>query len=456
VSIPAEVQPVTEEGQHVKKPGLLVATALLAIPLVFAAAGCGGGGSDNGGGGNATALPSSSCEPVQYGPGGTPDAIIASDLPLQGANRALTTEMAKAVAFVLESHDWKAGGKTIGFQSCDDATAQAGSWDSAKCTANARNYANNKSVLGIIGTFNSGCAKLEIPIANRAPGGPLAMVSPSNTYPGLTVGGPGTAPGEPNVYYPTKNRNYARVVWTDQFQGAADALFLQQNIKAKSVYVLTDKETYGQGIATLFRRAAQKLKIDVKGFQGWDSSATSYESIATAIKSSGAGAVFLGGIVCNNGGKLIKDLRAVLGASFPILMPDGWTPFSATGQTSGGASNGAYISYPGIPVNALKGAGEKFVKGFQKANGGKLPDPYTAYAAQAAQVLLTSIAKSNGTRFEVAKGLFGLKITNGILGNFSIDKNGDTTLGTVTFGRMSGQTAKFVKLITPDVKFVKG
>ena len=111
---------------------------------------------DNGGGGNATALPSSSCEPVQYGPGGTPDAIIASDLPLQGANRALTTEMAKAVAFVLESHDWKAGGKTIGFQSCDDATAQAGSWDSAKCTANARNYANNSSVLGVIGTFNSG------------------------------------------------------------------------------------------------------------------------------------------------------------------------------------------------------------------------------------------------------------------------------------------------------------
>ena len=159
---------MTEEGQQLKKPGLLVATALLAIPLAFAAAGCGGGGGDNGGGGSATALPSSSCEPVQYGPGGTPDAIIASDLPLQGSNRALTTEMAKAVQFVLESHDWKAGGKTIGFQSCDDSTAQAGCWDSAKCTANARNYANNQSLLGVIGTFNSGCAKLEIPIANRA------------------------------------------------------------------------------------------------------------------------------------------------------------------------------------------------------------------------------------------------------------------------------------------------
>ena len=86
--------------------------------------------------------------------------------------------MAKAVAFVLEQHDWKAGGKTIGFQSCDDSTAQAGSWDSAKCTANARNYANNQSLLGVVGTFNSGCAKLEIPIANRRQRRPAALCQP--------------------------------------------------------------------------------------------------------------------------------------------------------------------------------------------------------------------------------------------------------------------------------------
>jgi branched-chain amino acid transport system substrate-binding protein len=430
--------------------GVLVAA--VGASLAVAAVALGGSSSRAG----QYVLPASSCGKLQYKGGGSPQLIIASDLPLQGANRALTTEMNRAIAFVLAQQGWKAGKYTVGFQACDDSTAQQGSWDSAKCSANANAYARERSVIGVIGTFNSGCAKLEIPIANRAPGGPLAMVSPSNTYPGLTVGGPGTAPGEPNVYYPTKNRNYARVVWTDQFQGAADALFAQQNLKLKSVYVLTDKETYGQGIATLFQNAAKKLKIDVKGFQGWDSSATSYESIATAVKSSGAQGVFLGGIVCNNGGKLIKDLRAVLGANFPILMPDGWTPFSATGQTSGGASNGAYISYPGIPVTALKGAGRKFVQGFRKANGGKLPDPYTAYAAQAAQVMLTSIAKSNGTRAEVAKGLFGLKVTNGILGNFSIDKNGDTTLGTVTFGRMRGENATFVKLITPPVSFVKG
>jgi branched-chain amino acid transport system substrate-binding protein len=139
-----------------------------------------------------------------------------------------------------------------------------------------------------------------------------------------------------------------------------------------------------------------------------------------------------------------------------MLMPDGFTPFSATGQTSGNTSNGAYISYPGIPVKSLKGAGAKFVAGFTKVNGKKLPDPYTAYAAQAAQVLLGAIAKSDGTRGDVSSKLFNLKVTNGILGNFSINANGDTTLGTVTFGQMSGQNAKFIGLILPPSKFALG
>ena len=75
-------------------------------------------------------------------------------------------------------------------------------------------------------------------------------------------------------------------------------------------------------------------------------------------------------------------------------------------HNTGNTANGAYISYPGIPVKALKGAGAKFVAGFTKVNGGKLPDPYTAYAAQSAQVLLGAIAKSNGSRSDVSSKLF--------------------------------------------------
>ena len=85
-------------------------------------------------------------------------------------------------------------------------------------------YAQNSSVVGVIGTFNSGCAEIIVPVLNRASNGPIAMVSPANTYVGLTHGGPGTVAGEPGKYYPTGKRNYARVVAADDYQGAADAM----------------------------------------------------------------------------------------------------------------------------------------------------------------------------------------------------------------------------------------
>jgi len=426
--------------------------AILAVIAVLAAIPAASLGKSAG----ASPLPASACSPLQYKGSGSPDKIIASDLPLQGANRALTTEMAASVQFILSQHGWKAGKYKIGFQSCDDSTASAGSWDSAKCTSNARAYANNKDVIGVIGTFNSGCAKLEIPILNRAPGGPIPIVSPSNTYPGLTLGGPGTSKGEPTVYYPTGKRNYARVVWSDRFQGAANALFVKEK-GGKKVFVLNDKETYGIGIATLFKRAAGKVGgIKVVGFQAWDKGATSYESLASKIKGTGADSVFLGGIVCNNGGKLVKDLRKVLGSGVTFYGPDGWTPIKeATIKLAGPAANGMYISQPGIPINKLSGAGKKWASDFAKSRGGKQPDPYTAYAAQAAEVLLTAIGNSDGSRASASSKLFGTKITNGILGNFSIDKNGDTTLGTVTFWVVKNGKPAVVKTITPQLGLVK-
>jgi branched-chain amino acid transport system substrate-binding protein len=434
--------------------GVLVAL-VGAMALVAAGCGGGGGGGEKGAkGGKVTALPSASCGPIRYEGDGDPELLIASDLPLQGANRSLTTEMADAIEFELKQRDWKAGGKNIGYQSCDDSTAQAGSWDSAKCSANARSYANDESVVGIVATFNSGCAKLVIPVANRAPDGPLAMVSPANTYPGLTVGGPGTEAGEPDNYYPTGQRNYARVVWNDQFQGAANALYAQE-LGLKKVFVLNDGETYGGGIANLFVRSAQKLGIQILGNQKWDKNATTYDAVASRIKASGADAVFLGGIVCNNGGKLIKDLRRGLGAKVTLLGPDGWTPISATIEGAGAAANQMYISQPGIPIDQLKGAGKKFSDDFT-AEHGKAPDPYTAYAAQAAVVLLDAIDRANGERSKAAAELFKTKVTNGILGNFSIDKNGDTTLGTVTFFQIRNGKDQFVKTITPKLSFVKG
>jgi branched-chain amino acid transport system substrate-binding protein len=438
----------------VRKRGLWALLALLVASFAIAAVGC-GGDDGGGGGGKASALPSSSCGPIRYEGDGDPEFLIASDLPLQGANRSLTTEMADAIEFVLKRQNWKAGDHTIGYQSCDDSTAQAGSWDSAKCSANGRAYANNEDVIGIVGTFNSGCAKLVIPIANRAPDGPLAMVSPANTNPGLTKAGPGADPGAPDIYYPTGTRNYARVVWNDQHQGAANALYTKE-LGLKNVFVVNDKQTYGLGIANLYRDYAGKLGIKIAGFQAWDENASSYESLASRIKASGADGVFLGGIVCLNGGKLIKDLRATLGPDVQILAPDGFTPISATIDGAGAAADGMYISQPGVPEDQLTGEGKKFVADFKAETGKSAVDPYTSYAAQAAQVLLDAIERSDGTRASVAEELFKTNVKGSILGDFKIDENGDTTLGKVSFFQVKSGAPVFVKAITPELSFVQG
>ncbi len=397
----------------------------------------------------ATPLPASSCSAIQNPSG---NLLVASDLPLQGSGRTQTQQMTRAIAYIFKQHGWKAGKYTLAYQSCDDSTAQAGKWDSGKVSANANAYAQDSSVVGVVGTFNSGAAEIMIPVLNRAPNGPIAMISPANTYVGLTHPGPGTAAGEPGKYYPTGKRNYARVVAADDYQGAADAL-LAQSLGVKKLFVLNDKEAYGLGVATNVKNAAGKLGIKVVGFTAFDAKATSYEALAVKIKASGAQAVFLGGLICENGGKLIKDIAA--GApGVKIMAPDGFTPVSAVIQEAGSAANNMTVSVAGLPNSELKGAGKAFVSAFTKADH-KAPDPYSVYAAQAAEAMIAAIAQSNGTRSDVAKQVFKINLKNSILGNVSFNANGDVTSNPVTIYKVVGGKTTTLKVIVPPKKLVK-
>jgi branched-chain amino acid transport system substrate-binding protein len=437
----------------VRRRPMLAALIGLTAVLALLAAGCGGGGGGSNGG-NATALPASSCSDIYYEGDGSPDYIIASDLPLQGSGRSQTVQMTEAIKFILKQHDFKAGKYKIGYQSCDDATAQEGAWASEKCSANAQAYAQNKSLIGVIGTFNSGCAEIIIPVLNRAPDGPVGMISPANTYVGLTHSGPGTASGEPEKYYPSGKRNYIRIVAADDFQGAADALNTQQ-LGLKNVFILNDKQAYGLGVATDYRNALTKLGIKVAGFSAWNSKASSYTGLATQIKQSGADSVFIGGLICENGGKLIKDLAGVLGKNVTLMAPDGFTPISAVVSGAGNVSEGMYISVAGEPNEKLGAKGKAFVSDFGKTQSGGNVDPYSAYAAQSAEVLLTAIENSDGTRADVTANLLKTDVSDGILGSFKIDANGDTNSNPVTIYQIKGGKQTTYKTITPPTDLVK-
>ena len=403
--------------------------------LALLAAGCGGSnksssgstGGGGGGGGNVTALPASSCGPIQFKGSGSPDYLIASDLPKQGGSRTQTVQMAKAIAYVLDQQNWKAGDFNIGYQDCDDSTAQLGKWDPDKCSANAHSYASNSKLLGVIGTFNSGCAAIEIPVLNQAPGGGLLLLSPANTYGCLTEP---CAGDEPEKYYPSGKRNYARVAPSDPNQGAVDAAFLKSK-GVKRVSVLNDKEAYGLGVAKNFAGAAKAAGMTVTGFTAYDPKQANFQALFTRIKGQNPDAVFIGGLIDENSGQLINDKVKVLGdnTKVKLMLPDGFTTDAIFDRAEGGTPSaaGSYFSVAGVGIDQYKGAALKFIDGFKAQLNGKPVDPYAILGAQAAQVLADAIAKSDGTRSDVISKVFATKVNDGLIGSFGFNKNGDLT-----------------------------
>jgi branched-chain amino acid transport system substrate-binding protein len=391
------------------------------------------------------------CSPVEFAGDGKPRFLIVSDFPLQyplGIVQQL--QFSDAIRFVLARHDFMAGTYSVGYQSCDHssaATAGPFSWTRASCRRNARAFANAPLVLGVIGPFVSGCAPAQIPVLNRARGGPLAEISGSTTAIGLTHRGPGTLPAEPDVYYPRGVRNFARLVAADDVQGAAVAL-MAKRLDVTKLYVLDDEEAYGIGVAAAVRNTARRLGVGIAGSGHWDYRDRRYRRLAKRIERSGADGVFLGGILAFNGARLVSDLRAVLGRRIRILAPDGFSDFKALIKETGRAAEGIVVSSPITPSRRLPSAGRRFVEAFEKAIGGSA-SPWSVTAAQATEVLVDAIAASDGTRASVTRNLFGTRVEKGILGSFEIDANGDTTAARVTIYRIERGKPRVLDVITP-------
>jgi DNA-binding SARP family transcriptional activator/ABC-type branched-subunit amino acid transport system substrate-binding protein len=391
------------------------------------------------------ALPSRVCSPIYYRAGDRPRVLITSDLPLQFT--PLAVQLTEAIQLALHERGFRAGRYAVGYQACDDSAAT--NLETGRCVPNARAYARDPSVIGVIGTFNSDCAKLELPILNRAPGGPVAMISPSNTYTGLTHAGPGAAPGEPDRYMPTGKRSYVRIIAPDDAQGAADAL-IARRLRVRRAYVLTDGTAYGTGIAAAFRRAATRLGIRVPATANWVTDRTLPERIVAAR----ADGVFLAGnLDPRTATPLIAALRRRLPTSTRLLAPDGFAVPSRIPSLGKGAE-GMTISRAGLPLERLPAPGARFLARFGTAIA-QQPDAYSVYAAQAADVLLDAIAHSDGTRASVVRELFATRVHNGILGNFTITPQGDTTARTITIYRVAHAALRPWQVITPPANLLR-
>jgi branched-chain amino acid transport system substrate-binding protein len=383
--------------------------------------------------------------------GGGNTVDIYSSLPMQGASSAQTIPMVNGMKLALSQAGGKAGKFTVHYTPLDDSTASAGKWDPGQTAADARKVAADPKAVYYMGEFNSGASEVSIPILNQAG---IPQISPANTYVGLTTNLPGSAPGEPQKYYPTGTRTYMRIVPIDSIQAAADLIAMKQAGCTK-VAVANDKEAYGQGLATLLELEKGFYGVTITSNTGIDPTAPNFRSYAATVKGQGADCFFFAGIVSNGAVQIVKDVHAALPTA-KVFGGDGVCTDSFTSAAKGGMPSSLYkltectVATQDLPAYP---GGKQFLAAYKAKYHTANPDPYAIYGYEAMKLGLDTIASlgsQGNSKSAVLKALFAIKARHSVLGTYGFNKNGDTTLKSYGLYKVgSDGEPVFFKTLTP-------
>jgi branched-chain amino acid transport system substrate-binding protein len=363
--------------------------------------------------------------------------------------------LADGIRFALERRGFRAGRHTVGYQSCDDSNPQAGGVDFYRCFSNAKVYARTPKVVGVIGAYHSFCSAFEIPVLGQAPGGAVAMISPSNTDTVLTRPHASMRPSDLRDLYPTGERNYVRIAASDHAAAIA-AVEAARQLHVERVFFLADRDQpYSAGQSAEMQAAARSAGLEIAGAAEWDSGARSFARLARRIAARRPDGVLIAATPPRHRDALMRDLRAGLGREV-VLLAGGDGFVGIDGELRGAArraATGMYIASWGVPNSKLPPRGRRFLREFAKAHGGRRgPDLGAAYGAQAAEILLDAIARSDGTRDSVTREVRRTKIENGILGRISFDRYGDLVAAPLTLYRIASARMVVDRVITAPVR----
>jgi branched-chain amino acid transport system substrate-binding protein len=330
---------------------------------------------------------------------------------------------------VLQEAGNRAGGRPVRLVTLNDATTKAGAWTPQRTARNALRAAQDPTTIGYIGEFNSGASRVSLPILNEAG---IPMISPSNTYNGMTTGGAGTEPGEPDKYYPTGLHNYFRLMPNDHVQAAA-IVTAARDKGCGNLAILHDGELYGRGIAADARATAKRLGVAVATTRRASRRASSYRALARAVKRAKADCVIYGGITANNAVRVVRDVgRALPKARF----------FGSDGVAE---SNFAHR----LPRSVARRT-HVFVAPLLNTVYGLKPseDPYTAAGYEAMRLLLDGIAAVGPDRAGLINWLHTVQNRQSRLGTYGFDAAGDTTLRAYGMYRIRGRSLVWESAVT--------
>ncbi|MGB0387667.1 MAG: branched-chain amino acid ABC transporter substrate-binding protein [Ardenticatenaceae bacterium] len=391
----------------------------------------------------------------------TNELVICSSLPLDGGNNTRARSMSRAIDQAIDEKNENDGGVLLDgkpyplrHEPMDDTDPGTHKWDTGQEARNARAAIAEHNCIAYVGTFNSGAAKIAMPILNRVQ---MAMVSPANTYPGLTK--PGTGIGdEPWIYSPLgpEKRNFCRVVPADDLQAPA-ARYAADKFGLKHVFIFHDTEVYGKGLADIFAESAREAGMEIVHQLGAGRSAKPVEVAKQIMESSDdLDLVYFGGITENRPGEVLGELRK-LGYEGYFMGADGIAEDKFLTNANIVNDDKVYATLVGLPLSELPDIGKEWAQRYEQRYQ-EQPDAFAAPSYEATLVVMNAIEQADlsgyqgDTLLERARPavLQAIKETedfNGILEPWSFDENCDTTDTTVTINKAVGGSFEFESLV---------
>ncbi|MFH1226437.1 MAG: branched-chain amino acid ABC transporter substrate-binding protein [Planctomycetota bacterium] len=339
--------------------------------------------------------------------------------PLTGEQSKMGTDVLHGVQLAVDEWNAKGGlwGKTIGgmpnkkieiVQRDDEAKEQQ-----AKTVAEEL---INAGVVGIIGHFNSGCT---IPASETYYRNGVPIITPSSTNPKVTERKDAKT-GE--SYW-----NVFRVCGRDDVQGERAARYVIEKLKAQRVVVIHDKTAYGQGLANYFKATIEKLgkPENIVYYGGFDAKERNFRPYLSAVQEKNPDVVYFGGIY-NQAGLLVLQMRD-LGINVPFLSGDGVIDPEFL-KTAGKSAEGSCLTFAELLPFAA-GIYEKFpaAKKFNEEYQSKFGQagPYSVYAYDAANILISSIQKANSTDGKKIADVIHKDEHDCCIGKIRFDQKGD-------------------------------
>jgi len=321
------------------------------------------------------------------GPAANKTVKLGIELPQSGNELANGEPTANGIKLaVKQANDKKLiPGYTIDVNSQDDAVN--GVHDPDKGRANMATLVADTAVLGVVGPFNSGVARAEIPVSNEAG---LVQCSPANTGTDLTQTG-----SEQYRFNGQATRNYFRVAAPDNIQGPAMANYDYTDLGKHTAYIMDDTEPFGVGVADAFSAEFTRLGGTVVKRDSVPKSTTDYTPFFTNAKALNPDVVYFGGTQVTGGGLARKQMVSAGMGDIPFTGPDGIADLGP------GGGEGTFITLAGVEnshdvYGSVAGlhdlpSGSTFTTDY-KAAYGKDVGAYSALAYACAQVILKAMA----------------------------------------------------------------